>query len=337
MVRETELESTIEVYSGETRIGEITQTAEQKFWGNRINELENATEISIKVQSVIPKQVGYKVSIAEDTLYNSNVWADVEPARTYQRTKKDEVQSPKLTAKELKSDEFKSVRVKAVLEEASRNLRRQADSNSFPQSFSVKVTVPVVDESGLKEVDRLQLVIPDNKLHKIEKHFDRDEIKYTKIERGIPDTYEESRRGYTVLRINTEELAPKVKTTISRQLGKPVSQADYQAKLADIPIIREWVPIKLNNLKQWIEQYPQSTDIPVLDVGKSKPVPFTLKPITGEVQTRFKGKAIAIDNSIIFEFVNDRQRDTAMYHLGLPLRAELPTEDGKTRYFAIWQ
>jgi hypothetical protein len=75
--------------------------------------------------------------------------------------------------------------------------------------------------------------------------------------------------------------------------------------------------------------------IPVLDVGKSKPVPFTLKPITGEVQTRFKGKAIAIDNSIIFEFVNDRQRDTAMYHLGLPLRAELPTEDGKTRYFAI--
>jgi hypothetical protein len=335
IVTESELESTIEVYSGETKIGEITQPAEQKFWGNRINELESTNEISIKVQSVIPKQVGYKVSIDEDTLYNSNVWADVEPARTYQRTKKDEVQSPKLTAKELKSAEFKSVRVKAVLEEASRNLRRQADSNSFPQSFSVKVTVPVVDESGLKEVEQLQLVIPDNKLHKIEKHFNQDEIKYTKIERGIPDTYEESRRGYTVLRINTEELDPKVKTTISKQLGKPVSQADYQTKLADIPIIREWVPIKLNNLKQWIEQYPQSTDIPVLDIGKSKPVPFALKPITGEVQTRFKGKAMAINNSIVFEFVNDRQRDTAMYHLGLPIEAELPTEDGKTRYFAI--
>jgi hypothetical protein len=38
---------------------------------------------------------------------------------------------------------------------------------------------------------------------------------------------------------------------------------------------------------------------------------------------------------IVFEFVNSRQRDTAMYHLGLPIGAELPSVDGKTRYFAV--
>jgi hypothetical protein len=118
-------------------------------------------------------------------------------------------------------------------------------------------------------------------------------------------------------------------------LGKPVSQADYEAKLATIPIANEWTPIKLNSLKKWIEQYPQSKDIPVLDLDKSQPIPFTLKSITGEIQTRFKGKAMAIGSSIVFEFVNDRQRDTAMHHLGLPISAELPSVDGKTRYFAV--
>jgi hypothetical protein len=337
IVTESELESTIEVYSGETRIGEITQPAEQNFWGNRINELESTNEISIKVQSVIPKQVGYKVSIDEDTLYNSNIWADVEPARTYQRNK-DEVQSPKLTAKELKSAEFKSERFKAVLEVATCNLRLQADYNSFPQSFSVKVTVPVIDESGLREVEQLQLVVPDNKIKRIETYFNTPEIniRSTKLERGIPETYEESRRGYTVLRVDPDLLTTTNKTAISKQLGKPVSQTDYQAKLAQIPVTRQWTSIKLNNLKQWIEQYPQSTDAPILNLDKSQPVHYSLKPITGEVLTRFKGNATAIHNSIVFEFVNSRQRDTAAYHLGLPIEAELPSEDGNsTRYFAV--
>jgi hypothetical protein len=138
-----------------------------------------------------------------------------------------------------------------------------------------------------------------------------------------------------VLRVNFETLEPKVKSTISRQLGKPLSQSDYEAKLATIPIANKWTPIKLNSLKQWIAQYPQSKDTPVLDLNRSKPVPFTLKSITGEVQTRFKGNAMAIGNSIVFEFVNDRQRDTAMHHLGLPISAELPNVDGNTRYFAV--
>jgi hypothetical protein len=338
IVTAPELESAIEVYSGKTRIGEITQPAEQKFWGNRINELENATEISIKVQSVIPKQVGYKVSIDENTLYNSNVWADVEPATTYQRTQKDEVQSPKLTAKELKSAEFKSERFKAVLENASRNLRHQADYISFPQSFSVKVTVPIIDGNGLREIEQLQLVVPDNKIKQIETYFNTPEIKikFTKLERGIPETYEESRRGYTILRVDPDLLTAANKTSISKQLGKPVSQTDYQAKLAYIPITHQWTSIKLNNLKQWIERYPQSTDVPILDLNKSKPVPYSLKPITGEVLTRFNGNATEIDNLIVFEFINHRQRDTAAYHLGLPIKAELPSEDDKSiRYFAV--
>ncbi len=344
LVRDLEPNSTIEVYSGETRIGEITQTAEQKFWGNRITELADTDEISIKVQSVIPKQVGYKISIDENTLYNSNIWADVEPARTYQRATKDEVQSPKLTVRELKSVEFKSDRlgsalrdrVKVVLEETSRNLRRQADRNSFPQSFSVKVMVPIVDESGLKEVEQLLLVIPENKIVAVEKRLTEKDVNYTKMERGIPASYEESRRSYTVLRLDPAGLESSVKSMISKQLGKPVTQADYQAKLASIPITRYRCPIELNILKKWIERYPQATDTPMLDLNRSRPVSYSLKPIAGEVLTRFKGKGVEIGSSVVFEFVNSRQRDTAVYHLGLPIGAELPSEDGKsTRYFAV--
>ena len=335
IVKEPDIKSTIEVYNDDIKIGEITQPAEQKLWNNRLDKLENNNEFVVKVQSVIPKQVGYKVSIDLNTLYNNNVWANVEPARTYQRGNK-EVQSPRSTERGRKGDKFKSERFKTVLEDASRNLRRQADYNTFPQSFAVKVTVPVIDRSGLKEVEQLQLVVPDNKLIAIEKYLNDSEIDiaYMKLERGIPTTYEESRRAYTVLRVDSENLTPANKTLLSKQLGKPVERADYEAKLAEIPIVRQWAPIALNSLRQWVENYPQATDAPVLDLSKSEAVPYALKPITGEVLTRFKGKAVSVGNSIVFEFINDRQRDTAAHHLGLPIKASLPGEDGKTRYFA---
>jgi hypothetical protein len=330
IVREAQPDEVFEVYSGDTKIGEITQKAELAYWGNRFQEIEGEnTTIEMKVQTVTPKYLGYSVRIDENTLFNNNVWAEVAPAQSYQ----GEDKQLKTNKAEGKRGERKAVVIKAAVQ----NLRRVADANCYPQSFSVKVTVPVIDDSGLKEVDQLQLVVPNNKIDVLERYFKKDDVnvKYTKLERGIPSTYEESRRAYTVLRVNLEKLEPKVKGTISRQLGKPVSQADYEAKLATIPVVNEWTPIKLNSLKKWIEQYPQSKDIPVLDLDKSQPIPFTLKPITGEVQTRFKGKAMAIGGSIVFEFVNDRQRDTAMYHLGLPISAELPSVDGKTRYFAV--
>ena len=329
IVRGAQPDEVFEVYGGDTKIGEITQKAELAYWGNRFQELEGQNTIEMRVQTVTPKYLGYSVRIDEDTLYNNNVWAEVAPAQSYQ----GEDKQLKTSKAEEKWGERKAVVIKAAIQ----NLRRVADANCYPQSFSVRVMVPVIDESGLREEERLQLVVPNNKIDVIEGYFNNPKvnIKYTKLARGIPATYEESRRAYTVLRVNPEKLDPKVKGMISRQLGKPVSQADYEAKLADIPITNEWAPVKLNTLKKWIAQYPQSKDAPLLDLDKSKPVPFALKSITGEVHTRFKGKAMAIDNSIVFEFVNDRQRDTAMYHLGLPIGAELPTADGKTLYFAI--
>ncbi len=331
-----ELDFDFQVYSGETKIGEITQPAEQKYWGARIAKLEIGNEIPMRVSSTTPKQVGYSVKIDESTLFNSNVWQDVEPARTYQRLGKDAIQSPMFTPKELK--EFKNEQTKKVLELASRNLRTQADLNCFPMSFAAKVTMPIVDENGYSEVERLKLVVPDCKIERMEAYFNKPDAKisYTKLERGIPETYEESRRGYNVLLVNPDDLSPTDKSSISKQLGKPVTQVEYQAKLAQIPIIREYTQVKINSLKKWIGQYPQSTDAPVLDLNQSKSVPYSLKPITGEIKTRFKSKsAVAIGSSIVIEFVNDRQRDTAAYHLGLLIKAELPSENGNTRYFAV--
>jgi hypothetical protein len=327
IVREAQPDEVFEVYSGDTKIGEITQKPELAYWGNRFQELEGQNTIEMKVQTVTPKYLGYNVRIEGDTLYNNNVWAEVAPAQSYQ----PEDKQLKTNRVEEKQGQRKAVVIKAAVQ----NLRRVADTNCYPQSFSVKVNVPVIDESGLREEERLQLVVPNNKIGKVEENLQEKKVNYTKLDRGIPSTYEESRRAYTVLRVDPDGLKSDVKGTISRQLGKPVSQADYEAKLATIPIVNEWTPIKLNSLKKWIDRYPQSKDTPVLDLDKSKSVPFTLKPITGEVQTRFKGKAMAIGSSIVFEFVNSRQRDTAMHHLGLPVSAELSSVDGKTRYFAV--
>jgi hypothetical protein len=330
IVREAQLDEVFEVYNGAAKIGEITQKPELAYWGKRFRALEGEnTTIEMKVQTVTPKYLGYSIRIDENTLFNNNVWAEVAHAQSYQ----GESKQLKTNQVEGKQGEIKAMVIKAAVQ----NLKRVADANCYPQSFSVKVTVPVIDGSGLKEVEQLQLVVPNNKIDVLEKYFKKDDVnvKYTKLERGIPSTYEESRRAYTVLRVNLETLEPKVKGMISRQLGKPASQSDYEAKLATIPIVNEWTSIKLNSLKKWIEQYPQSKDTPVLDLDKSKPVPFKLKSITGEVQTRFKGKATANGSSILFEFVNERQRDTAMHHLGLQISAELPSVDGKTRYFAV--
>jgi hypothetical protein len=138
-----------------------------------------------------------------------------------------------------------------------------------------------------------------------------------------------------VLQVDPDTLTPTNKTMLTKQLGKPVERTNYQAKLMQIPVARQRAPIALNSLRQWIDKYPQSTELPVLDLSKSQPVPYSLRPIAGEVQTRFKGKAVAIDRAIVFEFINDRQRDTAAHHLGLPIKANLPSDDGSTRYFAV--
>jgi hypothetical protein len=327
IVRAAQPDEVFEVYSGDTKIGEITQKPELAYWGNRFQELEGENTIEMKVQTVTPKYLGYNVRIEGDTLFNNNVWAEVAPAQSYQGEDKQ--------LKTNKTAEKRGEQKAPVIKAAVQNLRRVADTNCYPQSFSVKVTVPVIDESGLREEERLQLVVPNNKIGKVEEKLQEKKVNYTKLDKGIPSTYEESRRAYTVLRVDPDGLKSDVKGMISRQLGKPVSQSDYEAKLTDSPITNEWAPVKLNTLKKWIAQYPQSKDAPVLDLDKSKSVPFGLKSITGEIQTRFKGIAMAIGSSIVFEFVNDQQRDTAMHHLGLPVSAELSSVDDKTRYFAV--
>ena len=85
IVRAAEPDEVLEVYSGDLKIGEITQKAELAYWGNRFKELEGeSTTIEMKVQTVTPKYLGYSVKIEENTLFNNNVWAEVAPAQSYQ-------------------------------------------------------------------------------------------------------------------------------------------------------------------------------------------------------------------------------------------------------------
>ncbi len=157
------------------------------------------------------------------------------------------------------------------------------------------------------------------------------QIPHTKLERGILNTYPETSRGYTVIRINKQDLTPALKTQISKQLGKPLTPTEYQAKLASLPITQERVGIQLNTLKNWIEQQPPANTIPELNLQTAQPVPYSLRPITAEIKSRFKGSSKVVDGYLVVEFKTSRQRDIASLHLGLPLSAEFPDDTGKTR------
>ncbi len=318
----------LHVYSGDTKIGEITQISELKSWGERFKGVEG-NEINLSAKSVNIKQVNYQMVIEPETLNNQNLWLDVEPAKTYQtgQSKANKVETGE------KIDKLAKIRIPA-----NNNLQRKADHYCFPKSFSSRLVVPRIDENGFKEVEILQLLVPINKLDDVEIYLNNPKrnIKYTKLESGIPATYEESRRGYIVLQVDSETLTSDNKTNLSKALGKPIPEAKYQEKLESIPIMYERIAIKIHTLKKTLEQHPPSNLAPLLDLDKAKPVPYKLRPVTEEVLNRFKGKAVEIDGSIVFEFATGRKRDAAIHHLNLPISAELSSEDGKkNRYFAV--
>jgi hypothetical protein len=313
------------VYSNDTKVGEITQKGELNYWRQRLDTSEN-NEIELAAKSVSIKQVGYQVVIDKDTLQNQNLWLDVEPAKTY---KTGAIDRKEETGE--KVNELAQIRVAA-----NDNLQRKANDYCFPQSFSSNLLVPRIDRDGFKEVEILQLLVPTNKLDDVEEYLNKPEqnIKYTKLESGIPSTFEESRRGYIVFQVDSETLTSDNKRKLSKALGKPIPQSEYQAKLTSIPVVYERVPLKLHTLKKTLEQHPPSNLAPSLDLNKAKRVPYKLRPVTEEVAIRFKGRGMEIDGSIAFEFATSRQRDAAIHHLNLPIAAEL-NENGRNRYFAV--
>jgi hypothetical protein len=310
-----------EVRNQDVKLGEITQKPSLNFWHNQFEKLidKSATEINFPVSKVEPKYSSYRVNIDPETVYNTSVWLNTEPAQTYLQSGAKE-QSDKLLA-QLRST-------------AKNNLRQSAEALCFHPSFTAKTTVTIVDEAGVRAVERLKLVVPDNKIAKLEGYLKSKAVPYIKLDKGLPATYEESRRGYHVLRVDPADLTPQFKTQISKQLGKPIEQSEYEAKLQSVPITRERVNVKLNSLKGFLANHPSTAPSGEIDFSAAKRVPSALQSVTGEVQSRFKGRAVLVDDRVVFEFVNARQRDTAAYHLGLQHVANIPGADGKPRYVA---
>jgi hypothetical protein len=310
-----------EVRTQDIKLGEITQKPSLNFWGHQFEKLtdKSATEINLPVSRVEPKYSSYRVNIDAGTVHNTSVWLNTEPAKTYlQSAEKD--RGDKLLAQ--------------VRSTATDNLRQSAEALCFHASFTAKTTVTVVDETGVQAVERLKLVVPDNKIAKLEGYLKLKAVPYIKLDQGLPATYAESQRGYHVLRIDPADLTPQFKTQLSKQLGKPIEQSEYEDKLQAIPVTRERVNIKLNTLRAFLSNHPRTTAAPDIDLSRAKQVPFALRSVTGTVESRFRGQASLVDDRIVFEFINDRQRHTAAYHLGLTELVDIVETGSKTRYLA---
>ncbi|MCY7367275.1 MAG: hypothetical protein LH474_03900 [Chamaesiphon sp.] len=321
VTRSAEATVVYEVRTQDVKLGEITQKPSLNFWENQFEKLtdKSAIEINFPVSKVEPKYSSYRVNIDPKTVYNTSVWMNTEPAQTYLQSGAKE-QSDKLDAR--------------VRSTAKNNLRQSAEALCFHPSFTAKTTVTIVDEAGVRAVERLKLVVPDNKIAKLEGYLKSKAVPYIKLDKGLPATYEESRRGYHVLRVDPADLTPQFKTQLSKQLGKPIEQSEYEAKLQSIPITRERVNVKLNSFRNFLTNHPPTNPVREIDLAAAKRVPYALQSVTGEVETRFRGKASLVDDRVVFEFVNDRQRNTAAYHLGLTDLVDLVETDAKTRYLA---
>jgi hypothetical protein len=309
------------VYSGDTKVGEITQTADINFWGHRFED--DTTSIQIPIQDLQPHYTSHQLNIDKNTLINGNVWRDAEVAHSY--AKQHPIVQKYATPRSIERTTAQALDTIAIL----------AETYCFHPPLATYLKVPQVDERGIREIDVLQLTIPDHKIDKLEAYLTAKHIPHLKLDRGIPNTYPETSRGYTVVRIKKDDLTPAFKTQISKQLGKPLTLPEYQAKLESLPITQERVGIQLNTLKNWIEQQPKTTNLPPLNLQTAKPVPYSLRAITSEIKPRFKGSSKVIDEYLVVEFKTARERDIASQHLGLPLNAEFPDETGKTRSFAL--
>ena len=310
-----------EVRNRDIKVGEITQKPSLNFWQNQFEKLpdRSAQEITLPVSKVEPKYSSYRINIDAGTVYNTSVWMNAEPAQTYLQSGAKEQSDRLLT------------QVRSI---ATDNLRQSAEALCFHPSFTAKTTVMIVDEAGVREVERLKLVVPDNKIAKLEGYLKSKAVPYIKLDKGLPATYAESQRGYHVLRIDPNDLTPQFKTQLSKQLGKPIEQSEYEDKLQAIPVTRERVNIKLNTLRAFLSSHPRMTAAPDIDLSRAKQIPFALRSVTGTVESRFRGKASLVDERIVFEFVNDRQRQTAAYHLGLTDLVDIVETEAKTRYLA---
>ncbi len=69
------------VYSGDTKVGEITQTADLNFWGNQFED--DTMSIEIPIQDLQPHYTSHQLNIDKNTLINGNVWCDAEVAHSY--------------------------------------------------------------------------------------------------------------------------------------------------------------------------------------------------------------------------------------------------------------
>ena len=321
VTRSAEATVVYEVRTQDVKLGEITQKPSLNFWENQFEKLtdKSAIEINFPVSKVEPKYSSYRVNIDPETVYNTSVWMNTEPAQTYLQSGAKE-QSEKLDAQ--------------VRSTAKNNLRQSAEALCFHPSFTAKTTVTIVDEAGVRAVERLKLVVPDNKIAKLEGYLKSKAVPYLKLDKGLPATYEESRRGYHVLRVDPADLTPQFKTQLSKQLGKPIERSGYEAKLQSLPITRERVNVKLNSFRNFLNSHPPTNPVREIDLAAAKRVPYALQSVTGEVETRFRGKASLVDDRVVFEFVNDRQRNTAAYHLGLTDLVDIVETGSKTRYLA---
>ena len=306
-----------EVRSEATKIGEITQDAGKKFWGSQFDKL-NQERIALPIGEIAPNYTTSKLTIVPETLHNNNVWLDNQPAQTYLQPLTPKTDSA----------------IARVISGAKMSLRQTVEQLCFHESFSARTTVTIVDETGVREVERLKLVVPDNKIAKLEGYLKSKAVPYIKLDKGLPATYAESQRGYHVLRIDPVDLTPQFKTQLSKQLGKPIEQSEYENKLQAISVTRERVNIKLNTLRAFLSSHPRRAVASDIDLRRAKQVPFALRSVTGEVETRFRGKASLVDERVVFEFINNRQRDTAAYHLGLTDLVDIVETGSKTRYLA---
>lgn len=148
-----------------------------------------------------------------------------------------------------------------------------------------------------------------------------------------PEVSLETQRGYTVIRIPSEDIPASLHSALQQRFGQPISTdlvtdnlaievllsqstpvSAYEAELLTKKIIEPAVPTVLKDLKPWLAKNTEAGT--AVELPKLQAVPLEFKGMALDIEQNFQGKLQKAGDYLVTSFASRGLRDNAVRNLG---------------------
>jgi hypothetical protein len=148
-----------------------------------------------------------------------------------------------------------------------------------------------------------------------------------------PEVSLETQRGYTVIRIPSEDFPASMRSALQQRFGQPISTdlitdnlaievllsqsspvSAYEAELLTKKIIEPAVPTVLKDLKPWLAKHTET--LAAVELPQIQTVPLEFKSMALDIEQNFQGKLQKAGDYLVASFASRGLRDNAVHNLG---------------------